>query len=95
MASRALPQGDGGELGEPDDDSHSSDSQGGSDIEPEDLGQAPLPLTNPPPLHKLSTHKYDSLPDLMADLQEYCARVLRSRQASIRQLHQGLRAHQG
>lgn len=35
-------------------------------------GQDPAPLTNPPPSHKLSTHKYDTLDELMADLQEYC-----------------------
>jgi len=30
-----------------------------------------LPLSNPPPSHKLQTHKYDSFDDLIDDLHEY------------------------
>ncbi|KAK3346536.1 hypothetical protein B0T25DRAFT_571667 [Lasiosphaeria hispida] len=50
-----------------------NDDAGFSDTE--DPGQDPAPLSNPPPSRKLSTHKYESLEDLMADLDEYCARA--------------------
>ncbi|KAK0707315.1 hypothetical protein B0H67DRAFT_647512 [Lasiosphaeris hirsuta] len=45
------------------------------DLDAEDPGQDSAPLSNPPPTHKLYMHKYDPLDNLMADLQEYCARA--------------------
>ena len=41
---------------------------------PEDrLEDCPLPLSNPPASHRLLTHKYDNLADLMDELHEWAA----------------------
>jgi len=34
-----------------------------------------VPFSNPPPGHKLFTHKYASLEDLKANLHKYCAKA--------------------
>ncbi|KAK4234582.1 hypothetical protein C8A03DRAFT_47126 [Achaetomium macrosporum] len=44
--------------------------------EDDDDGIVPEPHANPPPNHKLLTHKYDTLADLEEDLHEWCAKAL-------------------
>jgi len=58
----------------------SSEWNGCSDSDSDDGGNANdrddvVPFSNPPPGHKLLTHKYASLEDLEADLHEYCAKA--------------------
>ena len=40
-----------------------------------EIDGGPSPLLNPPPSHKLQTHKYDSFDDLIDDLHEYTAQA--------------------